>query len=559
MNKLAWIGVGLLLGLGVVTAQEPARRETPRQCLESFLQLMEVAAEARDGRAMSRALDCLDLSGLPKEQRESLGPVYAFQLFDVLQQVRPESAQVPDSQVGAPHVLYADPLGRGAVILELTADDTWRFNETTLQALPVLWANLAETRAVEEVEAADEAPKTLHDWLMPHVPQSLQGRALLLEHWQWLGLLLIWLSGILLDRVSMAILLAITLRALKRNQIRVDKDVVRRSTRPFGFLLMSVYWWAAVGVLELPANVDHVVILAVRFVAAVAGVWAAYSVVEVICSALERRSLRTASRFDDLLVPLVRKSAKVFVVMFGLVFVADTLEFSISSLLAGVGLAGMAVALAAQDTVKNFFGSLTVVLDRPFEVGDWVLIDGVEGSVEEVGFRSTRVRTFYNSMISLPNAKLLTATVDNMGARHYRRWKTVVQVTYATPPDRLEALCEGIRELIRRAELTRKDYFQVYVTGMAASGIDILVYTFFQTPDWGRELRARHDMILAILRLAKKLEVEIAFPSQTLYLTRPSDSPDEALDTAGAQGRGREIARELIGAAAGESNTPAEG
>ena len=120
-------------------------------------------------------------------------------------------------------------------------------------------------------------------------------------------------------------------------------------------------------------------------------------------------------------------------------------------------------------TVKNFFGSLTLVMDRPFEVGDWVLIDDVEGSVEEVGFRSTRVRTFYQSVISLPNSKLLTAVVDNMGARRFRRWTTKLGVTYDTPPDTLDAFCEGLRELVRQHPHTRKDYFHVYVVGFAES------------------------------------------------------------------------------------------
>ncbi|MCA8922999.1 MAG: mechanosensitive ion channel family protein [Planctomycetes bacterium] len=554
--KSVWLVGVLVCFAGVANGQALGSRETPRGSLQTFLQFMSIA-EGGDGRALLEAVDCLDLSELPAAQRDTLGPLYAGQLYSVLQQLEAKPGAAPTTREGEPYVVYYDALGRGAVILE-RSERGWVFNSATIRTLPVLSALLTQSKGPAARAQASEKPKTVYEWLLPRVPHSLRGRAFLLEHWQWLGLALIWLTGILLDRISMWMLLTATLRMLKRRKVDVDEKVARGSTRPFGLLVMSVFWWVCVGVLGLPANVAYVVVLAIRFVAAVAGVWAAYRVVDVVCSALEKRSLRTENRFDDLLVPLVRKSAKVAVVVFGLVFVADTLDFSVSSLLAGLGLAGMAVALAAQDTVKNFFGSLTVVLDRPFEVGDWVLIDGVEGSVEEVGFRSTRVRTFYNSVISLPNAKLLTATVDNMGARHYRRWKTTVQVTYDTPPDRLEAMCEGIRELVRRAELTRKDYFQVYVTGMAASGIDILVYVFFATPDWGRELRARHQLILDILRLAKKLDVGIAFPSQTLYLTRPTDSPEETFDTADAMGHGRKLARELLEAASPSGgNAPA--
>ena len=279
---------------------------------------------------------------------------------------------------------------------------------------------------------------------------------------------------------------------------------------------------------------------------------------DVLSERMAAKAEATDTKLDDQLVPLIRKSLKVFTVIAGVLVILQNLNVNVGALLATLGVGGVAVALAAKDTVANFFGSLMIFIDRPFQIGDWIRVDGAEGTVEEVGFRSTRIRTFYNSVISLPNAKLLTATVDNMGARHYRRWKTTVQVTYDTPPDRLEAMCEGIRELVRRAELTRKDYFQVYVTGMAASGIDILVYVFFATPDWGRELRARHQLILDILRLAKKLDVGIAFPSQTLYLTRPTDSPEETFDTADAMGHGRKLARELLEAASPSGgNAPA--
>jgi MscS family membrane protein len=312
---------------------------------------------------------------------------------------------------------------------------------------------------------------------------------------------------------------------------------------------MAAFWWLALSWLGLASGVLEIVTIAIKFVAAVAGVWGAYRLVDVISSALERKAARTENKFDDLLVPLVRKSAKVFVIAFGLIFIADTLRLSISGMLAGLGLAGMAIALAAQDTVKNFFGSLTVVLDRPFQVGDWCLIDDTEGSVEEVGFRSTRVRTFYNSIISIPNAKLLTATVDNMGARRYRRWKTKLGVTYDTSPEKLDALCEGIRELVRYHPYTRKDYFQVHVVGLADFSIEILLYLFFETPNWTQELKARHNLILDMLRLAERLEVQIAFPTQTLHMVQePGDGspPTPPIEPGTAREVGRKTARSIV-------------
>ena len=274
--------------------------------------------------------------------------------------------------------------------------------------------------------------------------------------------------------------------------------------------------------------------------------WGAYRLVDVVAEGMGQRAARTETKFDDLLVPLVRKTAKVFIAAMGLIFVAETMEMSISSLLAGLGLGGLAFALAAQDTLKNLFGSLTVVVDRPFQVGDWVVIDGgVEGTVEEVGFRSTRIRTFYDSVVSLPNALLLTCKVDNLGVRRYRRWKTTVSIPYDTPPDTIEAFCEGIRELVRKHPFTRKDYFQVWLNTFSPSAVDVLLYIFHEVPDWSTELRERQRLMLDIMRLARAMGIEFAIPAQRVQLRQPEAQPPAAaasvatitMDEAHARGR----------------------
>ncbi|MCA9297555.1 MAG: mechanosensitive ion channel, partial [Phycisphaerales bacterium] len=136
----------------------------------------------------------------------------------------------------------------------------------------------------------------------------------------------------------------------------------------------------------------------------------------------------------------------------------------------------------------------------------------------------------YNSLVVVPNALLVRATVDNYGQRQYRRYKTHLALTYDTPPDRIDAFCEGVRELIRAHPYTRKDYYHVYLHQMGASSLDILIYMFHDCPDWSVELRERHRLLTDILRLAAHLEVSFAFPTQTLHLERGTDEPLPALD-----------------------------
>ena len=221
---------------------------------------------------------------------------------------------------------------------------------------------------------------------------------------------------------------------------------------------------------------------------------------------------------------------KIFVVAFGLVFIAESFSLPITSLVAGLGIGGLAFAFAAKDTIENLFGSVAVILDRPFAVGDWIQVGDTEGIVEDLGFRSTRIRTFHNSLVTVPNSTLVRATVDNYGRRVYRRYRAVFNLTYDTDPDLVEAYCEGLREIVRKHPFTRKDTYEIHLNGLGPHSLDVLVYIFFRVPDWSTELRERHRFILDALRLAKRLGVEYAFPTQTLHLQRDEDP---AADTAG--------------------------
>jgi MscS family membrane protein len=253
-------------------------------------------------------------------------------------------------------------------------------------------------------------------------------------------------------------------------------------------------------------------------VAVAAAALSAYRFIDVLSDVLQVRAETTQTQYDDMLVPLVRKSLKIFVAAAGLLTIAQVLGTNVTALFASVGIGGLALALAAQDTVSNFFGSLMVIVDRPFQVGDWIKTGDIEGTVEEVGFRSTRIRTFYNSLITLPNANLIKASVDNLGDRTYRRWSTRLGIAYNTPPEKIDAFCEGIRELVRKHPHTRKDYYHIYFNEFGSDSLEIMVYVFFFTPDWATELRERHRLGVDIVRLASELDIEFAFPTQTLYL-----------------------------------------
>jgi MscS family membrane protein len=211
-------------------------------------------------------------------------------------------------------------------------------------------------------------------------------------------------------------------------------------------------------------------------------------------------------------ITFVMAILKIVIVVIGAVFIVDKLGFDLAGLLTGISIGGFAFALGAQETIKNFFGSIMIFVDKPFQVGDWVEISGDEGIVEEVGLRTSKIRTFYNSVVIIPNSKVANITIDNYEKRRYRRYKAYYKLPLNTDVEKVEAFVKELENLIETHKLTRKDFYQVRVNNIGLYSIDILFYTFFVVPNWSAELQARHELILAVLKIAKDLGLEFAVP-----------------------------------------------
>ena len=205
------------------------------------------------------------------------------------------------------------------------------------------------------------------------------------------------------------------------------------------------------------------------------------------------------------------------------------LGFPTYSVLAGLGVGGLAVALAARDSLANLLGSMLIMIEKPFRVGHYVRVSGGEGTVEDVGFRSTRIRTPDNSLISIPNNNVVNATVENLSLRPMRRQRFLIQVTYDTSREKLEELAAGIKQLIADHPLTNKKNFNVRFNDFGESSLNILVFFHIETTDYSAELEAREEILLQIMDLAKQLGIDFAFPTRTLVIEAP---PEEDLPVA---------------------------
>ena len=211
---------------------------------------------------------------------------------------------------------------------------------------------------------------------------------------------------------------------------------------------------------------------------------------------------------EKTLISALESTLRFVIAFVGSVFIADALGFQLTSLLAGLGITGLALALAAKDTISNFFGAITVLLDRPFKVGDWVIIGSSEGEVIEINLRTTLVRTSVDTIITIPNANLVSTPVENWGKRRWRRWQSMIHLDINSDPSNVEAFCNRTLELIQNHEATTKeDSSWCSINTISAQSIDIGLNLYWNVSSSLAERSAREELILGTMELAKELDL----------------------------------------------------
>lgn len=445
---------------------------------------------------------CLEASGRTAKERQRLAQrlmwVYdhegAMIDLDRLKELKPD---------------YVDPASREARVVPHE-----RFPKIVLERKGGKW--LWTKASLDWMNEYYAARLSGLDWVIERMPAWLEGEVLGLAYWQYLALALLLGLGVL-TRWLLRIIVGGRLRRLSERTGRrwavTLGDVVGS---PAAILIVAGVLRWAYPQLRLPVEAAAAMQVAVRLLVTVAIVWASYRGIDLLSVHLENRAARTESKLDDQLVPIVRKALKVVVVVAGVLLVLQTLDVNVPSLVAGLGLGGLAVALAAKDALANLFGSLTILLDGPFQIGDYVSVDGVEGTIEEVGLRSTRIRTFEDSLVVFPNAKLADSKIDNFERRRFRREQATFALAMDTSPEQVQAFVEGVRAIVRANRITRKDSYEVHLASVGPDSLGVFVQYFLKTTAWSEQLRERHNILLECLRLASSLGVRLTLPSKAV-------------------------------------------
>ena len=239
---------------------------------------------------------------------------------------------------------------------------------------------------------------------------------------------------------------------------------------------------------------------------------------KVVLNFYHEHKAEEETKLDRQLAPILNKVMQGVVVLIGFLHILTLFGVDPATVLAGASIGGVAVAFAAQDSVKNLIGTMVIFLDKPFQLDDWIEFGGVEGSVERVGFRSTKIRGADTTLFQVPNSKISEADINNKGLRVFRRYTTEVGVRYDTPPELMDAFIEGIKKLIALHPSTKSQSYNVDFISFGSSSLNIMINVYFKGLDWGQEQESKHILHMGIVRLAAALGVEFAFPSTTMMI-----------------------------------------
>lgn len=257
---------------------------------------------------------------------------------------------------------------------------------------------------------------------------------------------------------------------------------------------------------------------------------ACYNGVGIIVESSLRLENITGIRLDEQLLPFLRTALRVSVLALAVVILLQEWNYDVSGLIAGIGLGGLAISLAAQDTVANLFSFTTIISDKPLREGEFIRTPSVTGIVEEVGVRAVRIRQLDQALVTVPNSMLTGEPVVNFSRMEKRRMDVTVGVTYDASSSDLRALVERLRAMLKARDKVDSDTVNVFFSGFGDSSLNILIRCNVNEPAWGDFMEEQHGILLTIMDIIEDLGLSVAFPSRTLYIDSWPDAPGASAD-----------------------------
>ena len=494
-------------------------RGTPRGAVHGFL----AATEARDYR---RAVAYLDLSRWPLGEVAQRAPILARHLRVVLDQILPldpeDFSDAPEGLVNDGQPPNREVVGRiettkGGVTLYLDrvpGEDgvpIWKIAPRTVARIPALYAEFGHGPVGE---------------FLP--PVFVEVRLLELALWQWIALLCLVPAALFVAWILVASLGRLVRDLSRRTRFPLAVLIAQAAAPPLRLLIALALFHAVRRVLSLALAVHPAFTLVEEMVAVVAVTWLILRVVHVGGGSVRQDMQGQIHESKIAVADLAQRALTLLVVLLGFFALLEVVGVHVTALIAGLGVGGIALALAAQKTVEHLFGGASIVADQPVQVGDFCRFGNQIGTVESIGLRSTRVRTLDRTLVSIPNGEFASMQIENFAKRDRIWLHTTLRLRYETTADQLRHVMVRVRELLYAHPMIHPDPARVRLVDLGPYALELEIFAYVRTRDYNEFLAVREDVYLRIIDIVAESATGFAMPSQTIYRGDAGLDPDRA-------------------------------
>lgn len=341
------------------------------------------------------------------------------------------------------------------------------------------------------------------------------------EHLTSVGIALgVFLAFLLLRRLFSKYVIKLILKFSKKVDSKFFTNIFVAFDRPLQWLFIVLGLYVALAYYPYFNHTEPIIIKWLKSILVILVTWGLVNLVSTSSNLFKFINEKTNIVLDEILIPFLSRLLQFIILAIGLSIILQEFNYHIGGLLTGLGLGGLAVSLAAKDALANLFGGVVIVTEKPFTIDDWIMTPSVEGTVEDISFRSTKVRTFDQALVTVPNATLANEPITNWSKMGKRKISFNIRITYGTPRKTIEQVIEKINTLLLEHPGVHKETIFVKANDFADNGIDILLYFFTKTTNWGEHLQVREEINLNILDILEDKDAQIAIPSRKLYVEK---------------------------------------
>jgi MscS family membrane protein len=509
---------------------------TPRRSVETFLEV------ARGGH-YRLAGHLLDLSSIPAGDQAGQGKRLARRLAVVLRHIHPggfgalsnDPSGAAEKSVSSDEEVVARTRIDGSEIqIRLSrhpikgATAIWLFSGATVGEIDSLYQHQGEGWA------GDHLPAVFLDW-------QLWG----IQLWQWIGLSLAVLLALILGTLAALVGQRVLLRLAAITPGRWDDALVKRTRGPLVIALGVGILVLLLPALSLGPAPSAVLLGLAKLLAILSLGWFLVRIIDVVGELFLGHYRERKDSMGMAMVPVARKMLKPLVIAILLVVVLQNAGMNVGGLLAGLGIGGLALALSAKSTLENLLGSIIISIDRPFGIGDTIKVGDLSGTVEDLGLRSTRLRTLERTVVTIPNAQMADAKVENFGRRDRMRFFTRLGLQHDTTPDQLRFMVDEAKRYLLAHPRVIQDSFSVRFIGFADWALSIEVIAYVSTSDWDEFTGIREAMLMDMGDLVERSGSRFALPTRTVCVGKDRPVDQERARQAAAVVASRREAQEL--------------